>query len=84
MNTITTGRWGPRISTKIGAKTGPTVVFSHGWPFEPQTPGSADALSGQNGYRVIAHDRRAWRSSQTWDGNNMGPTPMIWDRCSNN
>jgi non-heme chloroperoxidase len=27
---------------------------------------------GQNGYRVIAHDRRSHgKSSQTWDGNNM-------------
>jgi len=29
-------------------------------------------LLGQQGYRVVAHDRRGHgRSDQTWDGNNM-------------
>lgn len=56
--------WGPR--------TGPVVMFSHGWPL------SADAWEDQmmflsnNGFRCIAHDRRGHgRSSQPWDGNNM-------------
>lgn len=51
---------------------GQPVLFSHGWPL------TADAWDGQmlallnEGYRVIAHDRRGHgRSSQTADGNTM-------------
>jgi non-heme chloroperoxidase len=56
--------WGPR--------NGPVVTFSHGWPL------SSDSWEGQmifladNGYRVVAHDRRGHgRSSQPWEGNDM-------------
>jgi non-heme chloroperoxidase len=52
--------------------SGPSVVFSHGWPL------SADAWEDQmlflsaRGYRCIAHDRRGHgRSSQPWHGNDM-------------
>lgn len=52
--------------------SGPVVTFSHGWPL------SSDAWDGQllylaqNGYRVVAHDRRGHgRSSQPWAGNDM-------------
>lgn len=52
--------------------TGPTIVFSHGWPL------SSDAWSGQmiffaqRGYRVIAHDRRGHgRSTPTSTHNDM-------------
>jgi len=52
--------------------TGPVVTFSHGWPL------NSDAWDGQlhflaeNGFRVIAHDRRGHgRSSQAWSGNDM-------------
>jgi non-heme chloroperoxidase len=52
--------------------TGPAVTFSHGWPL------SADAWDGQmlflaqNGFRVVAHDRRGHgRSSQASAGNDM-------------
>jgi len=52
--------------------SGPVVTFSHGWPL------SADAWDGQmlflaqNGYRVVAHDRRGHgRSSQPTGGNDM-------------
>jgi non-heme chloroperoxidase len=51
---------------------GPVVTFSHGWPL------SSDAWDGQmlflvqNGFRVVAHDRRGHgRSSQTSSGNDM-------------
>ncbi|WP_266182109.1 alpha/beta fold hydrolase [Dyella humicola] len=51
---------------------GPVVTFSHGWPL------TADAWDGQmlflaqNGFRVIAHDRRGHgRSSQATHGNDM-------------
>jgi non-heme chloroperoxidase len=67
------------IKTKDGTEIyykdwgdGPAVTFSHGWPL------SADAWDGQmlfladNGYRVVAHDRRGHgRSSQPSTGNNM-------------
>ncbi|QOY86415.1 alpha/beta hydrolase [Paludibaculum fermentans] len=52
--------------------TGQAIVFSHGWPL------SSDAWSGQmlyfaqQGYRVIAHDRRGHgRSTQTPAHNDM-------------
>jgi non-heme chloroperoxidase len=51
---------------------GPVVTFSHGWPL------SADAWDGQmlflvqNGFRVVAHDRRGHgRSSQVSSRNDM-------------
>ena len=69
----------PTLTAKDAAKIfykdwgeGQPVLFSHGWPL------SADAWDGQmtflgnQGYRVIAHDRRSHgRSDQTWDGNEM-------------
>jgi non-heme chloroperoxidase len=52
--------------------TGPAVVFSHGWPLNADAWDSQMLFLGQNGYRVVAHDRRGHgRSSQPWDGNNM-------------
>jgi non-heme chloroperoxidase len=51
---------------------GPVITFSHGWPL------SADAWDGQmlflvqNGFRVVAHDRRGHgRSSQASSRNDM-------------
>jgi len=51
---------------------GPVVTFSHGWPL------CSDAWDGQmhflaeNGFRVVAHDRRGHgRSNQAWFGNDM-------------
>ena len=70
MNTITTND-GIRIFYKDWG-TGPTVVFSHGWPLNADAWDPQMLFLGQNGYRVIAHDRRGHgRSSQPWDGNNM-------------
>jgi pimeloyl-ACP methyl ester carboxylesterase len=70
MNTITT-----KDGTSIFYKdwgTGPTVVFSHGWPLNADAWDSQMLFLGQKGYRVIAHDRRGHgRSSQPWDGNDM-------------
>ena len=52
--------------------TGPTVVFSHGWPLSADAWDAQMLFLGQNGNRVIAHDRRGHgRSSQPWNGNNM-------------
>ena len=68
-----------KITTKDGTEIyykdwgkGPVVTFSHGWPL------SSDAWDGQmlflvqNGFRVVAHDRRGHgRSSQASSGNDM-------------
>src|ERR671922_2312352 len=70
MSTITT-KDGTQIYYKDWG-AGPVVTFSHGWPL------SADAWDGQmlflaqNGFRVVAHDRRGHgRSSQASSGNDM-------------
>src|SRR5467141_702041 len=70
MNTIIT-KDGTTIVYKDWG-TGPTVVFSHGWPLNTDAWDAQMLFLGRNGYRVIAHDRRGHgRSSQPWNGNNM-------------
>jgi non-heme chloroperoxidase len=67
------------ISTKDGTKiyfkdwgTGQPIVFSHGWPLTADAWDAQMLFFGQQGYRVIAHDRRGnGRSSQPWNGNEM-------------
>jgi non-heme chloroperoxidase len=70
MDTITT-----KDGTKIYFKdwgTGQPIVFSHGWPLTADAWDAQMLFFGQQGYRVIAHDRRGnGRSSQPWDGNEM-------------
>lgn len=70
MNTVTT-----KDGTKIYYKdwgTGPVVTFSHGWPLSADAWDAQMLFLGNNGYRVIAHDRRGHgRSEQTWTGNDM-------------
>jgi non-heme chloroperoxidase len=52
--------------------TGQPITFSHGWPLSADAWDAEMLFLGQNGYRVIAHDRRGHgRSEQTWDGNDM-------------
>jgi non-heme chloroperoxidase len=52
--------------------TGQPIVFSHGWPLTADDWDAQMLFFGQQGYRVIAHDRRGHgRSTQTWDGNEM-------------
>jgi non-heme chloroperoxidase len=70
VSTITT-RDGTTIFYKDHG-AGQPVVFSHGWPLSADAWDAQMLFLGQNGFRVIAHDRRSHgRSSQTWDGNNM-------------
>ncbi len=67
------------ITTKDGSTiyykdwgTGQPVVFSHSWPLDADAWDSPMLFLGQQGYRVIAHDRRGHgRSSQPWVGNEM-------------
>ena len=70
MNTITT-RDGTQIYYKDWS-SGQPIVFSHGWPLSTDAWDAQMLFFGQQGYRVIAHDRRGHgRSTQTWDGNEM-------------
>ena len=55
-----------------GPKDGPVVTFSHGWPLNSDSWESQMLFLAEQGYRVIAHDRRGHgRSSQPWEGNDM-------------
>jgi non-heme chloroperoxidase len=70
MNTFTT-KDGTSIFFKDWS-SGPVVTFSHGWPLSADAWDAQMLFLGQQGYRVIAHDRRGHgRSGQTWQGNNM-------------
>ncbi|RXH57581.1 alpha/beta fold hydrolase [Granulicella sibirica] len=70
MNTITV-KDGTTIYYKDWG-TGQPIVFSHGWPLNADAWDAQMLFLGQQGYRVIAHDRRSHgRSSQTWSGNEM-------------
>ena len=70
MNTITT-KDGTQIYYKDWG-SGQPIVFSHGWPLSADDWDAQMLFFGQQGYRVIAHDRRGHgRSTQTWDGNDM-------------
>ncbi len=69
-STITT-RDGVELYYKDWGK-GQPVVFSHGWPLNSDSWESQMLHLANNGFRVIAHDRRGHgRSSQPWDGNDM-------------
>ncbi len=55
-----------------GPKDGPVVTFSHGWPLSSDSWESQMIFLADQGYRVVAHDRRGHgRSSQPWEGNDM-------------
>jgi non-heme chloroperoxidase len=70
MSTITT-KDGTQIYYKDWGK-GPPVTFSHGWPLNSDMWDGQMLFLEQNGFRVIAHDRRGHgRSSQATAGNDM-------------
>src|SRR5438045_3536131 len=51
---------------------GPVVTFSHGWPLSSDAWDRQMLFLAQNGFRVVAHDRRGHgRSSQATYGNDM-------------
>ncbi|WP_202839573.1 alpha/beta fold hydrolase [Luteimonas saliphila] len=55
-----------------GPKDGPVVTFSHGWPLSSDSWEAQMLFLAEQGFRVVAHDRRGHgRSSQPWDGNDM-------------
>src|SRR3954451_16813426 len=52
--------------------TGQPIVFSHGWPLSSDDWDNQMIFFLQQGYRVVAHDRRGHgRSTQTGDGHDM-------------
>lgn len=52
--------------------SGATIVLSHGWPLDADAWDAQIPLLAQQGYRVIAHDRRGHgRSSHTAAGHDM-------------
>jgi non-heme chloroperoxidase len=69
----------PIITTKDGVEifykdwgTGQPIVFSHGWPLSADDWDTQMLFFLQQGYRVIAHDRRGHgRSTQVGDGHDM-------------
>jgi non-heme chloroperoxidase len=70
MSTITT-KDGTQIYYKDWG-TGPVITFSHGWPLNADMWDGQMLFLEQNGFRVIAHDRRGHgRSSQASSGNDM-------------
>ena len=70
MGTITT-KDGTTIYYKDWG-TGPVVTFSHGWPLNADAWDGQMLFLAQNGFRVVAHDRRGHgRSSQPSSGNDM-------------
>jgi len=70
MGTVTTGD-GIEIYYKDWGK-GQPIVFSHGWPLSADDWDAQMLFFLNQGYRVIAHDRRGHgRSSQVGDGHDM-------------
>ena len=69
----------PTITTKDGVEIfykdwgkGQPIVFSHGWPLSSDDWDTQMLFFLNNGFRVIAHDRRGHgRSSQVGDGHDM-------------
>jgi non-heme chloroperoxidase len=69
----------PYITTKDGTEifykdwgSGQPIVFSHGWPLSADDWDTQMMFFVNQGYRVIAHDRRGHgRSTQTSDGHDM-------------
>jgi non-heme chloroperoxidase len=68
---IITARDGTTIYYKDWGE-GPIVTFSHGWPLSSDAWDGQMLFLAQNGFRVVAHDRRGHgRSSQASSGNDM-------------
>src|SRR6185369_4237173 len=70
VNTIT-AKDGTQLYYKDWGK-GPVVTFSHGWPLNADMWDGQMLFLAQQGFRVVAHDRRGHgRSTQASSGNDM-------------
>ncbi len=70
MSTIT-AKDGTQIYYKDWGQ-GPVITFSHGWPLSSDAWDGQMLFLAQQGFRVVAHDRRGHgRSSQASSGNDM-------------
>jgi len=70
-SSIVTTKDGTQIYYKDWGK-GPVVTFSHGWPLNSDAWDGQMIFLAQNGFRVVAHDRRGHgRSTQASSGNDM-------------
>lgn len=55
-----------------GPKDAPVLFFHHGWPLSSDDWDTQLLFFLNEGFRVVAHDRRGHgRSSQVWDGHDM-------------
>jgi non-heme chloroperoxidase len=69
----------PYVTTQDGTEifykdwgSGQPIMFHHGWPLSADDWDAQMMFFLQNGYRVVAHDRRGHgRSAQTSDGHDM-------------
>jgi non-heme chloroperoxidase len=79
MSTLTLEHSSSVVTTKDGTQIyykdwgkGPAVTFSHGWPLNADMWDGQMLFLAQNGFRVVAHDRRGHgRSSQASNDNDM-------------
>jgi non-heme chloroperoxidase len=79
MSTLALEHTSSMVTTKDGTQIyykdwgeGPVVTFSHGWPLNADMWDGQMLFLAQNGFRVVAHDRRGHgRSSQASSGNDM-------------
>ena len=72
MNTVTTKDGVDIFYKDWGRKDGQPIVFHHGWPLSSDDWDTQAMFFVEQGYRVVAHDRRGHgRSSQVRDGHDM-------------
>ena len=72
MSTVTTSDGVEIFFKDWGPKDAQPIMFHHGWPLSSDDWDAQMLFFVQNGYRVVAHDRRGHgRSAQVSDGHDM-------------
>ena len=72
MSTVTTKDGAEIFYKDWGPKNAQPIMFHHGWPLSSDDWDAQMLFFVQNGYRVVAHDRRGHgRSAQVSDGHDM-------------
>ncbi len=68
-----------------GPKDAQVLFFHHGWPLSSDDWDAQLLFFLNEGFRIVAHDRRGHgRSSQVWDGHDMDPIMLMTLRQSYN